>query len=224
MAAMGFIGFLFPMLFLGLIILVIAALVGARGEPDPTGRRPYAIYLSLVTFIGLFTTLGSLFALVKSFFDTVIVSGASDGCPPGLIDCGMSFQSGGSGARGTVTALLIVLLAGALTFLHGRKLLELRGLEPGSSSSSARTLVVFGYAVSFAAVFGALAAVVSAATSLVDVLDPQFGNGEIATSNLMTGLVLAVVNGLVFRYAWSWFDLGLKTTGSIQPPPAPPTA
>lgn len=54
----GFGGFFFPFgfLLLGVVVLAVVALVGRRTTPDPTARRPLAIYLLSVMFITLFTT------------------------------------------------------------------------------------------------------------------------------------------------------------------------
>jgi len=221
MAALSFIGFLFPLLFIALIVLVVAAVVGGRGEPDASGRRPYAIYLSLVTFVGLMTAIGSAVAFVKALFDTLFVGGGNE-CPPGFPDCEMFSGGGGSGGRAVVTALLVLVASAALTYLHGKKLLELRGLEPGSSSPAARVIQVFAYAVCFMTVFAILTAAVVAATALVEAVDPQggFGGGrDQALSTLLTSVVIAALTGWIFRYTWSYFELGLKPTTPTAPPP-----
>lgn len=227
MAALGFIGFLFPLASLALLVLVIGAVVGAKGDPDTTGRRPYAIYLTIVTFVGLTMTLGAAFAFIKSVTDTVLVDGSSVECPPEFMECGGPLGGGAGGGREIITSLLILAVAVALTYLHGRKVLELRTLEPGSSSAAARVLLVFAYAVCFLAVFVLLGAVVAAVTSLVDVVDPQggFGGGrDQALSTLVTSLALGASMGLLFRYIWSTFDLGLRDAApqNFQPPPPAP--
>lgn len=224
MAALGFIGFLFPLLFIALIVLVIAAIAGGRGEPDPSGRRPYAIYLSLVTFVGLMTTIGAAVATVKAITDSIFVGGSGPECPPDFVECGFG-GGGGSGIREILMALLILAAAGALTYLHGTKLLELRAIEPGSSSQAARVLQVFAYSVCFITVFFALGAVVAAVNALIDAIDPQggfggFGGGrDGALSTLLTSVVTAAGAGFLFRNTWTKFDLGLKPTSPTAPPP-----
>lgn len=223
MAALSFIGFLFPLLFIALIVLVIAAVAGGRGEADPSGRRPYAIYLSLVTFVGLMTTIGAVFATVKSIADSLLVSGSGPECPPDFVECGLG--GGGGGGRDILTALLVLAASAALTYLHGKKLLELRRVEPGSSSQAARVLQVFAYSVCFMTVFIVLASAVAAATALIDAVDPQegfggFGGGrDQALSTLFTAIVTGALTGLLFRYTWTTFDLGLKSTTPTAPPP-----
>lgn len=53
----------FPLVVLGVLGFAVLALVNGRSEPDPSGRRPYATYLVLVTFVALFTT---VFALARA--------------------------------------------------------------------------------------------------------------------------------------------------------------
>lgn len=227
MAAIGFIGFLFPLAFLALLVLVIGAVVGGKGDPDTTGRRPYAMYLAIVTFVGLTMTIGAAFAFIKSLTDTVLVGNSSAvDCPPEFIECGGPIGGGAGGGREIITSLLILAVAVALTYLHGRKLLELRTLEPGSSSAAARVLLVFAYAVSFLAVFVLLGAVVAAVTALVDVIDPQggfSGGRDQALSTLITSLAVGALTGFMFRWVWSTFDLGLKPGAPQSFPPPPPT-
>ena len=222
MAAFAFVGFLFPLIFIGLIVLIIAALVVGRADPDTTGRRPYAVYLAVVTFVGLLATIGGAFAFVKSIFDWLLVGSSGPACPPGFPDCGAfdmgSEFGGGTGGKEVLEALLILVISAVLTYLHGRKLLELRALEPGSSSSAARVLVAFAYGIAFVAVFSVLAAAIAAATGLVDLATSD--DTDQATSTLLTSLVLGTGLAFLFRYTWNTFDLGLKAAAPV--PPAPP--
>jgi len=225
MAAFAFVGFLFPLVFVGLIVLIIAALVVGRGETDTTGRRPYAVYLAVVTFVGLLATIGGAFAFLKALFDWMLIGSSGPACPPGFPDCGAFDMGGefggGTGGKEVLEALLILAISAVLTFLHGRKLLELRALEPGSSSPAARVLVAFAYGIAFVAVFSVLAAAVASASAIVDL--GASDDTDQATSTLLTSLVLGVGLGFLFRYTWNTFDLGLKLTAPAPTaPPAPP--
>ncbi len=55
-----------PLVLLGLIVLAIANASSGRQEPDPTGRRPYAIYLVSVIFVALFVLLFAATAVVSA--------------------------------------------------------------------------------------------------------------------------------------------------------------
>lgn len=66
--AMFLFGFelLIPIVVIGLIVMAIGAFSSDRREPDPTGRRPYAVYLFSVVFITLFIVLFSGISMVSS--------------------------------------------------------------------------------------------------------------------------------------------------------------
>ena len=53
---------------LALLILVVA---GGRGEPDPTGKRSFALYLGTVCFVALFTALVASTLLVASVTEKI---------------------------------------------------------------------------------------------------------------------------------------------------------
>ena len=57
---------LIPIVVIGLIVMAIAAFSSDRREPDPAGRRPYAVYLFSVLFVTLFITLFAAIGLVSS--------------------------------------------------------------------------------------------------------------------------------------------------------------
>jgi hypothetical protein len=57
---------LVPIVVIGLIVMAIAGFSSDRREPDPTGRRPYAVYLFSVVFVTLFIVLFSGISVVSS--------------------------------------------------------------------------------------------------------------------------------------------------------------
>jgi hypothetical protein len=65
--------FPFGLVEIGLVVVVVAALVlaGRRVAPDPTGRRPFAIYLLSVMFIMLFTIVGAAAQVGRTLADSV---------------------------------------------------------------------------------------------------------------------------------------------------------
>ena len=225
MALLGFIGFLVPVVFLGLIVLVIAAVAGGRGEPDPTGRRLYAIYLTTVSFIALFSVLGTGFFLLHSFFEMVLID-ATGGCPDELgteLCFNMLGSGSGSGGREVLQAALLVLASGAVLYLHGRKLLELAGDRPAADSPAGRVILTFGYATAFGLVFTILGSSTAALSALVDAVAPggSFSSGDQATATVLSSAIFAGVSAWLFFYVWRTLDLG-TTTRSTTGPPTPP--
>jgi hypothetical protein len=57
---------LIPLVVLGLIVMAIAAFSSDRREPDPSGRRPYAVYLFSISFVTLFVVLFASIAVISS--------------------------------------------------------------------------------------------------------------------------------------------------------------
>jgi hypothetical protein len=57
---------LIPIVVIGLIVMAIGAFSSDRRDPDPTGRRPYAVYLFSVVFVTLFIVLFSGISVVSS--------------------------------------------------------------------------------------------------------------------------------------------------------------
>lgn len=220
----GLLGFIFPLIFVVLIVAAVAVAIGGRRDPDPTGRRPYAIYLTAVTFIALFTTLAAVYALIHSLAEMVFVTDSSGflSCPPGAIDCFEQLGgpgSGGSGREALQTALIAAVF-GVVLYFHGRRVLDVRSEEPGLDTVGGRVLNVFAYAVCFVLLFIGIGAAAAAATSLVDAIDPLGGfdearGGSLAT--LVTSVLLALTSASLFRFAWSTFSLGPH--GPKAPPP-----
>jgi hypothetical protein len=144
-----FLLFLFPIAFLAIIVLVVAALTRSRGEPDERGRRPLAVYLLVVMFISLFTLVGSVQQIVSTLVDEVV------GTPdlPGSFGLGIAQvetsgsipPEGGSAIpippgtatygpdRGvlapTLQGLISALLAAGIFAFHARGLRDLLGKE-----------------------------------------------------------------------------------------------
>ena len=227
MPFIGLLGFLYPLVFVVLIVAVVAAAVGGRREADHTGRRPYAIYLTAVTFIALFTTLGAGYALIHSLAEMIFVDSSaviSPACPPGALDCPEPHfidPPTGSAGREALQTALIAAVFGAVLYFHGRRVLDVKSEEPGLDTAGGRVLNVFGYAVCFVLLFVGIGAAAATVTSLVDAVDPIGGFDDArgpALATLITSALLAVTSGLLFRYAWNTFGLGPHRPKAPPPP------
>jgi hypothetical protein len=163
----------------GVLLLAVIILATGRGEPDPKGRRAFAVYVSAVSFIALFTVVLATFAAVTSLAslvrdDTsfVLEEDAFDGDGGVIIGPGGeplfgdgSFNDGGSFespdredavARETVQALLIAVFAGLVLLFHERRRRELRDEEGFAGSAAWRVDRAYLWTVCFAAVLIAL--------------------------------------------------------------------
>src|SRR6266516_4229415 len=58
--------FLVPFAIVATVAFAIVAVTTARREPYPAGTRPYAIYLSLILFVAVFTALFAATAVVAN--------------------------------------------------------------------------------------------------------------------------------------------------------------
>lgn len=82
--------FPFGLVELGLVVLAAAALMllGRRAAPDPTGRRPFAVYLLSVMFVTLVTTAGAVAQIGR-----VVAREAIDEDPVWAVTVGESFTN-----------------------------------------------------------------------------------------------------------------------------------
>lgn len=138
-------GFFFPFGFLLLALLFLAALAltGRRAAPDPTGRRPLAIYLLSVMFITLLITAGA----VASVGAAIAREAVSDD-PAWLVTVGTSFANyeplipesrryasyglaGGGVGSELLRAALVGLVAAGIFEFHRRQLRDLLRKETG---------------------------------------------------------------------------------------------
>lgn len=63
------IGFLAPLLVVGLVVLGVVAI--SKADFDPSGRRPYAFYLFAVSFVALFTMVYSAAGMITTLTELV---------------------------------------------------------------------------------------------------------------------------------------------------------
>jgi hypothetical protein len=123
-----FLVYLFPVAFLALIVLVVAAVLRPRGEPDEHGRRPFAVYLLAVMFVSLFSVVVSVQQLASVLVDEAV--GAPD--LPGsfwAVSVGREPVTytglGPSVFPDVLQALIAGSLAGGVFAFHARKLRDL---------------------------------------------------------------------------------------------------
>ncbi len=224
MSALAFIG-LAPLVLLGVILLLVLGLAG-RGEPDPTGRRTYGVYLFAVTFVSLFIVLFASLLVVQALVQVALPD------PSGVVPVPVpSFQPSSSAAgsayqditsqvrsydpnrehwANAVASALVALAAGLVLRFHAERARELVR-QPGFEGSTVwRTYQVYIHAVCFVSILIALVAGALAAYGLFRVIAPgvtaQFtpatDERDQGVSELVTGGVLAAASFAIFHFHW----------------------
>lgn len=209
-----------PLVIVGMVVLAILALAG-RSEPDARGERAYVLYLSLVSFVALFTLVFAVVNLASTAGEALLVEGEdSEACiDPYSPECFESSQFGGPGfesdvegelhVRDLLDSLGIAIAAGAVWLFHRKRSSDLVA-EPGfAASAGARTYTAYLYAVAFTAMaifIGAAAMAVPALVSSVapglTALDSTGAEREAALTDLVPALVAA--GAAVFVYLGHW--------------------
>jgi hypothetical protein len=189
-----------PFLFLGALILGGVA-VGTRREPDPSGRRVYAIYLMTVMFLSILAALVGVSGVGAKTVDLITYdsgatsgrggdfSGGQENCttaPDGSVSCtstdvdmtgDFGFQSFELDRRTQdrselLTYGVVLVVAVGLLVWHGARLNELK--REGSISGVVRgTYAAYVYLMSFTALLIVVTAAVVIILSLGDVIFPS---------------------------------------------------
>ncbi|MDQ3982792.1 MAG: hypothetical protein M3271_08970 [Actinomycetota bacterium] len=190
-----------PLTILGVIVLAVLALSG-RSEPDTRGERAYVLYLSLVSFIALFTIVFAL-ANLSSTATHSLIDGADECLDPYSPECieGPGFDSGSGGevrVREAIDASAVALVAIGVLVLHRRRTRRLVD-DPGfPGSAAARTFGAYLYAVSFTAIALIIGATAIALPALVRAIGPgltALGSPSAERDGAITDLVPALVTG-----------------------------
>jgi hypothetical protein len=232
--------FLIPFVVVATATFAIVAVVTARRDPDPSGTRPYAVYLSLVLFVALFTALFAATAAVsnairiplKDSITTLIPVGSTSAAPlvHGAIDVDKQHTAG------AVQAALIVIAALLVMWFHVGRLRELVQEPRFSDSPGRRTYQVYLHAVSFVSTTILIFAGAAAIYGLFRILAPGTTDQFVPASlERDQGIAQAVSTGLlallafaIFRYHWHR-TLTLRGAGPaprrgrhVSPPHRPP--
>ncbi|MGH2571970.1 MAG: hypothetical protein ACRDGU_00500 [Actinomycetota bacterium] len=243
---------LIPLASLGLIVLTVTNVATDRREPDPTGRRPYAIYLFVLTFVALFVAVFSLTATVSSVvrlalphrgFDEVFPSPVPPGFEPpseGVTeespfeDPSYGFEEYGpfdpnvEHTRQAIQSGLIFLAAGLVLLFHARRI---RDLEAGGSLAEGpvrRSYQAYLYAVCFVAVLIILVGGALAIFGIVRIAAPGTTGFEPANAERDAGIVQLASSGFLALAAYGlflfhWRRASVLRAGPLEPEPPPPS-
>lgn len=196
---------------ISLIILAIVASAG-RWEADPGGRRPYAIYLELSSFLSLFTTLFASGFLISAIVQLGLPEHAASDPIAGAFDPDKDH------ARQALLAGLIA-LASAMVFLFHRRWLRELEAEPGFVEGPARrSYQSYLYAVCFVGVVTVVAAGAGALYGLARVIVPGTTGFEVAHDvERNDGITQLVAMGLLAAGAYGIFTVHWRHAGRLRP-------
>jgi hypothetical protein len=233
-------GYLIPLAILGLIVLAVTQIVSDRKEPDPTGRRPYAIYLFIVTFIALAVGLFSLTAVATAVARLIVTErGASPFTAPEFPSGFDSppdapiyeeFRPFDSDVEHSRQAILSgVFFAGAVLVLlfHARRIRELEAEGTLVVVPIRRTYQVYLYTVCFVAVLVSLIAGALAVFGIVRIVAPGVTGFDPGSAERNQGIVQVASSGLLALVAYGLFRLHWRRASALRiggPEPEPPPA
>ena len=243
---------LIPLVLLGLIVLAVANAGSARQDPDPTGRRPYAIYLVSVTFIAVFVLLFATTALVtalvqiplsdevsrsavgvtvaptvESGSETITAPPAEGVSPSGQVPRQRPLteltDADRNHVREAIQAGLVALLAGLVLLFHARRLRELVN-EPGFAEGPARRAYqAYLYSVCLVSVLIFLVAGAVAAFALVRIIAP--GTTGVETPSGLErdeGIRQFITSAFLAVAASGIFIFHWRRTAAFRPQPTAP--
>jgi hypothetical protein len=207
----GGVEFLVPFVIVATVVFAIVAVVTAHRDHDPAGTRPYAVYLSLVLFLAVFTALFSATALMSNLIRIPLKENALSGFH-GLRAVGGNVQSSldKGHVAGAVQAGLILVAALLVLWFHVRRLRELVQEPRFDTSPGRRTYQVYLHAVSFVSMATLLFAGAAALYGLFRAIAPgttepfaptSFERGEGIAQAVATGF-LALGAYALFSYHW----------------------
>jgi hypothetical protein len=211
-----------------LVAIFVVIVVANRADPDPTGRRPLAVYAFGVSFFSIFVVLFGTFAIVLGL---VQLMGTHSGVS------GASLHPVGDAVtRVVVLGGIIVVIAAVLLSINLRRGLnfpEVAGRQPGPVTRVAQS---YAASVSFVCVLIAAASLVVFFYEVFRILAP--GVFELSSSRvdaarvLVSALYLAVASAAIvatharFLPTRGWGpppqvagDPGYSAFGSPPPPP-----
>jgi hypothetical protein len=135
------------------VAIFVVIVVANRADPDPTGRRPVAVYLLAVAFFSTFVVLFGSFAIVLGLVQLIGSHSAT-----GAI--GVEHPVGDAVARVVVLGGIIVAVASVLLLASTRRALSFPEIAQGQPGPVTRVAQSYAAGVSFVCVIIAAASLV----------------------------------------------------------------
>ncbi|MGH9017236.1 MAG: hypothetical protein ACRDY1_05765 [Acidimicrobiales bacterium] len=209
------------------LAVFVVIVVANRAEPDPSGRRPLAVYLFAVSFFSLFVTLFGTFAIVLGLVQLI-------GSHPDVVGAGRH-PVGDSVARTVVLAGLVVVVAVLLLVTSLRRAMQLPEIRDRQPGPIIRVAQSYAASVSFASIVIAATSVVFFLYEVIRILAPGVfelsGSRVDAARSVIAALYLTfAAAAIVAAHARFLPDGGRRTlsgsdaaavAGFSTPPPPP---
>jgi hypothetical protein len=155
--------------FFALIALVgifVVVVVANRAEPDPTGRRPLAVYYFAVSFFTLFASLFGSFVIVYGLVQLIGSHGGGQGGPPSIHPVGDAV------ARLAIVGGIVTVVALVVLVVHLRRGLDLSGHADPHTGPIGRVAQSYVAAVSFVSILITVVSIVIALYETVRIIAP----------------------------------------------------
>jgi hypothetical protein len=213
------------------VAIFVVIVVANRADPDPSGRRPLAVYLFGVSFFSLFITLFGTFAMVLGLVQLI-------GSHPGVVST-ERHPVGDSVARTVVLGGIVVAVAVVLLTASLRRALRLPEMQAGQPGPVGRVAQSYAASVSFVCIFIAAVSVIVFLYEVVRILAPgvfelsgsRVGAARVVLSalylTLASGAIVAAHARLLPDGGWRTLtgaDGGAGVTFGAYPIPPPPPA
>jgi len=145
----------------GIFVVVVVA---NRGDPDPTGRRPFSVYLFAVSFFTIFAVLFGTFGIVQSVVQLIGTNSGGNGAA--LHPLGDAVARGAS-LSGIITGVALIVLV-----FHLRRGVAIAGRADPRLGPLGRVAQSYVAAVSFLTIVIAVIALVFALYEVVRIIAP----------------------------------------------------
>ena len=196
---------------LALLGVFVVIVVANRADPDPTGRRPRAVYHFFVSFVTVLTAVGGSLLAVWSLFRLV-----------GTHDAPLGDEI----ARALVLGGLITVISLGLLTTHRRRGVELARAGADPADPSRRVGQSYVAAISFVFVLVVLVTSVLLVYLVFALIGPgvfgSFGGRSDAFRDLLDAVYLFLLSAFVLSTHRDLLPPGLWSTASAGPVVTPP--
>jgi hypothetical protein len=151
---------------IALVGIFVVVVVANRAEPDPTGRRPLAVYYFAVSFFMQFASLFGSFVIVYGLVQLIGSHGGGQGLSTSVHPVGDAV------ARLAIVGAIVTVVSLVVLVVHLRRGLELSGHADPSMGPLGRVAQSYVAAVSFVSILITVVSIVVALYETVRIIAP----------------------------------------------------